>query len=929
LIEFDEWRRRVRARLLAEPARHDVADELVEKLRTSRRAILRGPFRSAKSTTAFLAAERLLVKDFDQAWYIDCREPDVARGRWNGPHDLYVFDNWHLAPDRQGLAQALADHPVDIPFLIVLTDVPGSEALPDLQVLQEALGAPLAELDMAERADEVVAAWLKAWSGATPPTPGQLLEPIQGLGSRKHNLRVADLMLRTWTAARGRPDLATLSRQVADDVQKAAPDHVGVAQRVAAVAQWELPYKVALAADAVERGSLRALAQAGLIVGISPDEWVMDPTDAQLLLHGSARGWREATVELLAAYLDTRPEAAAETLLAVLRDPDQKGWQIADELRTRAPDRARFRTRQAVDLAVRLAAATSRGMPPQAARDVATWSLHRITVVEDPPASSLQQALRALREDLGAPPAQSRLLLDPIGRERIESLISRSGDELSWALYDEVYQAAPDLAPREARAEPLHMRSLAQARNFVLRATIQPARSDARQRARRFLEQAFDHAWLRRKRELRLEDAQRGNRQARSSFADSLQSFVDASLWLTPLGATRVATEATAAFLEAAFEPDLKGLSHLVTNVRQVSRDAAADIADHIVEHGGSFTPSPGDAKGLRHLLTQMEGARPGSATALLRAVPPRYVASLLRSPEPPADKVGLVESMVMHAPTVAGALLDDAGPRAFEGLAPADRATIAALLWARGVRALEGLDAKPLRRGELTGRIAHQAAAVLAWQAAGKTLEAGSLEAYAAEAANDGPLALTLAQHPSLDEGLVAAAYETVVGHAAARGGRDEAVERATTALLLTGPFTTGPPRTEYADAFRTLMKPWRPIFALHELGLLLSEPPQPGTQATLALDVRNAEVARRADLLGDLLTAVREGPMTLAEWDERVADAEAHAHEARRMRADLLKAGRVVWKAAYREGEVTVEFAEGRPTRTAIAKELGLPAP
>lgn len=337
--------------------RPDITDTIHSLLNKDRVCTITGPPRCGKTTLACLAGWESVtgkkVSRFRHARYIDLAEltclDDVSDIISMGKSWLLILDNWHVAPDyHNALIKRIKTDWSDVGCLIVATEFASGDVESELQSY---LTSQIRELHITTIVD------VSEWTNMI--ATGMIERHIQQLLKAKdtckgeqlislaisHNLRFdledykqtigvaitgkkvrSNLRLLHWRLQAWKPvevhlrdvQFTKIIEEVKRTIVIPSSDYIGTMERIAAVAQWELPFLRAPGQNPPD--GIAALQKKNLVVTMeSMEGWRMDSTDAYLLMLATSEDlWLHKGTALLREYVRAHVSQATHVIRNVL-----------------------------------------------------------------------------------------------------------------------------------------------------------------------------------------------------------------------------------------------------------------------------------------------------------------------------------------------------------------------------------------------------------------------------------------------------------------------------------------------------------------------------------------------------------------------------------------------------------------------------------
>jgi hypothetical protein len=590
------------------------------------RCVVLGPPRSAKTTLVRYAGWEILsrrVPSAKQVRYLDMAkvnpEDDLSGllpldGSW-----LCVIDNWHVAGGRRSeYLQQIQTKWKTASLMFVVTIFESADATTFEELLapgQEPLDTGPIVPEIAEGMFELAS---RSKSGGVRAADSLLLLPSEHRKVRS-NLRVLYWRLEAWQ--RVRIDLSEvgtkhIKAEVTRRLAVPAGVHRSTLERIAAVAQWELPFR-RRPGNAVPPG-IAELERNGIVVSVQDGAaWGMDATDAYLVLDAATSDWSLASRDLLREYLLTVPDETSSVLRALLSKsaPDVLTEWLADWLKDvrLQLQLARAITRYMQDGNLSIAAsilnAIIRGQPSAGAAPGASLELVGLFSLDSVPAAasaardvSLQPLcwfLRNLRK-AGLNVFHNAFIAEIAVTAELRHKVSASSSATiqRWLLR-EVAHWSPDEA-EQLRHKVRLLRLPPKFAGTVKQLSAATAETgSSRVRAMKLLGE-IDEQYL--------EDTIRADAQP----TRRLQLLLNAAAWLSPVDASRIATAAAAVWSNLRRTGPANELGRLLVNLFLANPSAARQMAEHMLDERVSSLIPADDAEGLGRMLTGLEKAAPG-----------------------------------------------------------------------------------------------------------------------------------------------------------------------------------------------------------------------------------------------------------------------------------------------------------------------------
>lgn len=334
-----------------------IADEIHRRLEQYRICMVTGPPKSGKSTLACRIGWEILVgkrgSPFQRVRYLDLTDienPDDVRDTMHmGKNWVLILDNWHAGSHCHiELLDRIKTDWRDVGCLLLDTQFPGAAETLELPSPLIALGqgeenAPIdTEVSAHEVARGMIELHVQTYLGTEPTCKGLDLiaraksknahfdledyqQALVAPGEHKKvrgNLRFLSWRLRVWNLAERHLRDVPLGK-VIEAVEQAIVvpyrARVGTLEKVAALAQWNLPY-LRIAGQNPPEG-IAELERKNVVVPMKRGAgWRMDSTDAYLvMLTTSGQHWVIRTLGLLREYLNLNPERTSHVVRNILK----------------------------------------------------------------------------------------------------------------------------------------------------------------------------------------------------------------------------------------------------------------------------------------------------------------------------------------------------------------------------------------------------------------------------------------------------------------------------------------------------------------------------------------------------------------------------------------------------------------------------------
>jgi len=325
--------------------RPSVVDTIIDHLRGYRICIISGYPRTGKTNIAFCVAHEALsgkVDFIDRVRYLDLAnivdrdsKQTFFTERYFTDKRLLIVDNWHARPSiREKLDRIIDDQwEKGGRILYCITRYEAVDANRDLPVLNRARLPHYPIVNAEEFRDEVARGMIDHRRDSFTGVDVEEADYDQALSFPtehkfvRNNLRVLRWRLQAWNPKEIRlreVSFDNVIKTFRDDQRRMITKYPGTIDRIAAVAQWEIPF---LRAPGMNLEGIEDLKRAGLIIPVVPNNsWRMDSTDAYMYLVSNNRNeWLHISKRLLFEYLNERP---TQVLSFVETISAQAEWSI-------------------------------------------------------------------------------------------------------------------------------------------------------------------------------------------------------------------------------------------------------------------------------------------------------------------------------------------------------------------------------------------------------------------------------------------------------------------------------------------------------------------------------------------------------------------------------------------------------------------------